>query len=541
MGQTRNEITHNLAERLCWEVARRDDSRVARRLYRKQEVDGVYRLDEGAVLDDFFHFLQRIGVMALLEEVHGAAIHREMLPFVQYVLLYGMKTLFGIESINALPSLLFSDEALMQLVGFNAQQVRQGICQRGATKRQGERAPGPICPDTLAKNIVKWNLRDLELVFNGAIRALAKAGVFGAKVTGIADGTDLETTARYTGCGHVTRKVRIEDKRGKVHEIEVTVYGWKVLLLIDAVTKIPLAVKVGQIQEHEALWARALVTQARMNLAGDARLAKVVFDKGFLDGTTLWWLDQHGIRFVVPAKANMAVTADARAQAAAGEDLTVGRRVHTVRHGQGSRAWTERLETEVVGLTGLTTYDQYGTPEHARHANRRDFQANPLNAVVVRKWQGKEYGPGGKTVFLTNAPVAKPLQVFDDYDDRSLIENCCIKEAKQQWDLGHPPQKTARAVRVHVLFTLLMFALATAYRLQCEREATGGEPVGWQRWRRQLLEQTRDQVIVFAQGYYGIFHLAEYSLLLGVKLKDAPPGIGTLPEVLAKYGLPAHG
>jgi Transposase DDE domain len=541
MEQTHDEITQNLAERLCWEVARRDDSRVARRLYRKQLVDGVYRLDEGALLDDFFHFLQAIGVMALWEEAHGAAIHREMLPFVQYVLLYGVKTLFGIESINALPRLLFSDEAVMQLVGFNAPQVRQGICQRGATTRQGERAPGPICPDTLAKNIVKWNLRDLEAVFNGAIRAFAKAGVFGKQVTGIADGTDLETTERYSGCGQVTRQVRIADKRGKVHEIEVTVYGWKVRLLIDAVTTMLLAVKVGQIQEHEALWARALVTQARANLAGYARLAKVVFDQGFLDGPTLWWLDQQGLRFVVPAKTNMAVTADARAQAAAGEDLTVGRRVHTVRHGQGKAAWTARLETEVVGITGLTTYDQYGTPEQARQANRRDFQANPVNAVVVRQWSGKDYGPGGKTVFLTNAPVEKPLRVFDDYDDRSLIENCCIKEAKQQWDLGHPPQKTDRAVRVHVLFTLLMFALATAYRLQYEQKASGEEPVGWQRWRRQLLEQNRDQVIVFAQGYYGIFHVAEYSLLLGARLKDVPPGIGTLPEVLAKYGLTKRG
>jgi hypothetical protein len=237
----------------------------------------------------------------------------------------------------------------------------------------------------------------------------------------------------------------------------------------------------------------------------------------------------------------MAVTADARAQAAAGEELTVGRRVHTVRHGQGRQAWTERLETEVVGITGLTTYDQYGAPEHVHHANRRDFQANPINAVVVRKWQGKDYGPGGRTVFLTNAPVEQPLQSFDDYDDRSLIENCCIKEAKQQWDLGHPPQKSGRAVRVHVVFTLLMFALATAYRLQCEREARGHEPVGWQRWRRQLLEQSRDKVIVFAQGYYGIFHLAEYSLLLGVKLKDVPPEIGSRQQVLAKYELPARG
>jgi Transposase DDE domain len=301
----------------------------------------------------------------------------------------------------------------------------------------------------------------------------------------------------------VTRKVRIEDKQGRVHAIEVTVYGWKVLLLIDARTKIPLPVKVAKIHEHEALWSRALVTQARMNLAGVARLQKVIFDKGFLDGTTLWWLDQHAVTFVVPAKADMAVTADARAQAAAGGEITVGRRAHTVRHGQGKTARTERLETEVVGIRGLTTYDQYGTPEHGRHINRRDFQPNAIHTVVVRQWQGKDYGPGGKTVFLTNAPVEKPLQVFDDYDDRSLIENCCIKEAKQQWDLGHPPQKTERAVLVHVVFTLLMFALATAYRLACERQATSGELVGWQRWRRQLLEQTREKVIVFAQGCYG--------------------------------------
>jgi len=102
MRQTQDEITQNLAERMCWEVARRDDARVARRLYRKQVVDGVYRLDAGALLDDFFHFLENVGVMALLADVDGTAIHREMVPCVQYVLLYGLKTLFGLERINAL-------------------------------------------------------------------------------------------------------------------------------------------------------------------------------------------------------------------------------------------------------------------------------------------------------------------------------------------------------------------------------------------------------------------------------------------------------
>ena len=65
--------------------------------------------------------------------------------------------------------------------------------------------------------------------------------------------------------------------------------------------------------------------------------------------------------------------------------------------------------------------------------------------------------------------------------------------------------------------------------------------MGWQRWRRPLLEQRRDQVIVWAQGSDGSLHGADYAWLLGAKLKDVPPAIGTRQEVLAKYGLTAHG
>jgi hypothetical protein len=153
---------------------------------------------------------------------------------------------------------------------------------------------------------------------------------------------------------------------------------------------------------------------------------------------------------------------------------------------------------------------------------------------VVRKWPGKDAGPGGKTVVLTKAPGEQPWQVFDDADDRRLSENCCLTATKQQWELGHPPQQTDRAVRVQVVCTRLLFAVATASRVACAREATGGEPVGWQRWRRQLLEQTREKVIVFAKGYDGISQLAEYSLLLGVKLQDHPPGMGSQQEIRAQ-------
>ena len=61
----------------------------------------------------------------------------------------------------------------------------------------------------MANDIVKLNLRGLEALFNGSIRALAQAGIFGPKVTGILDAADLETTKRYSGCGQVTGKVRL--------------------------------------------------------------------------------------------------------------------------------------------------------------------------------------------------------------------------------------------------------------------------------------------------------------------------------------------
>jgi hypothetical protein len=86
-----------------------------------------------------------------------------------------------------------------------------------------------------------------------------------------------------------------------------------------------------------------------------------------------------------------------------------------------------------------------------------------------------------------------------------------------------------------------MCALATAYRLPCAQAEAGAEPIGWQRWRRQLLEQTRDLVSIFAQDCYGIFHPAEYSLLLGVKRNDVPPGLGIRQDSLVKSGLVAHG
>ena len=175
------------------------------------------------LLDGFFHFLRELRCLNQMERVQGKAIQRERVPVVQYLLRYGLKTLFEIERMHALPVLLFSDEALMHVVAFSGRQVRHNVCLRGTAKRQGPRAGRPNYPEILANNWGKLSLRDLEAWFNGTLRALAKTGIYGAKVTEIIDATDLVTTDQYEGWGQVTRIQKVTDERGNVHEIEVTV------------------------------------------------------------------------------------------------------------------------------------------------------------------------------------------------------------------------------------------------------------------------------------------------------------------------------
>jgi hypothetical protein len=194
--QTKEGITTHLVERLDGRFARRDESRRARRLGKQQPVEAIYSLEEGAILDACVPFLDEGGVLSRWQALQGEDIQREMGDFFQDVMLDGMKTRLGIEAMNALPDLLCRDAAAMRLAGFNAMQIRQGICQRRHEKRQGAKPPGPLCLDTWADTIVKLSLTAMEAFLHGVVQDLAKAGVFVRQVTGMLDGTALETTAR---------------------------------------------------------------------------------------------------------------------------------------------------------------------------------------------------------------------------------------------------------------------------------------------------------------------------------------------------------
>src|SRR5690348_16456636 len=95
-------------ERLNWQLAWRDDERVGQALYNGEEIEEMHELSEAGLLDEFFVFLEEVGMMAVLERLELPGVQRVLVPTVQFVLLYLLKVLFGGESMNALPRWLFS-------------------------------------------------------------------------------------------------------------------------------------------------------------------------------------------------------------------------------------------------------------------------------------------------------------------------------------------------------------------------------------------------------------------------------------------------
>src|SRR6266436_8683460 len=262
-----------IQERLNWKVARRDDAQVAQGLYAGEAIEEMHELSDAGVLDEFFVFLEEVGMLQAFEQVSVPAVKRVLVPTVQFVLLYFLKVLFGSSSMNELPRVLFSNLALMELVGFNAQQCENGLTKRGDASRLTKKKQGPITAQCLADNICKITQEEMERLFNTMVQLLARRGWFAGKLLVALDGSKVPTPESYEGCGKLkqTRKVKVKGQKEPVTQ-EYYLYGWKVLVLIEVQTRLPLAMKLVPIQEYEGKWLVPLLEQAQENLGTDATI-----------------------------------------------------------------------------------------------------------------------------------------------------------------------------------------------------------------------------------------------------------------------------
>jgi hypothetical protein len=542
---SRDQLQETLCNRLFWHTAERDDAKVADHLFHHREMDVVYAMDEATLFDSFFNYLREINVFPLLQHLDSQSQQRKNVPFLQMLLVFLMKVVGSIKTIDEISDLLLTDELLMSMCGFNAHQVKNGSCDRGTKLRKTPppQIRGSLCVDTVANHIVTITPRRIENFFNRSIQQLARKGIFPKKIHAACDCTLYETTSKFKGCGSVTRNVKPKArgyrKSGELKEVPVTLYGWKVWAIYEIRTNMPLAIKIDRIEKPDNLHVLAVLEQAKENVKISSTIDSLVIDRGFLDGKVLYEIDQQGIEFVIPLKRNMEAGKDARQLALDSESFPPVTREVELGHGYGKKKYTEKVLTTLVGVPDLLTCDWFNPEGSQANTTKKDYEPIPLNAVVVKTWDNKTPPLEKQIVFVTNIDVKDPFVTFDRYDDRSLMENKLFREVKQNWHFEHPPKKTKEGVYVQAYMTMGMKALTTAF-LKWQEDQLQLQALGkystWQMYRRKLKVLNRNKLIVFVDQHFGIFPSHEVFMLANVPVHDIAKELNiTREQVYAKY------
>jgi len=356
------------------------------------------------------------------------------------------------------------------------------------------------------------------------------------------DSSEIQSTELCEGCGKVKKEKSpvVRQRKGRVRKVFEIVFGFKVWVAWDPVSRLPLALRFATIEVSDLDFARQVIEQAVANLADHAKIVSLAIDRGFIDGKFLWWLhDTMHITFYIPAKTSMDVYADAISLTDSGIRET---RDETRSVGSGKNKESVVDHWDVVGIESLTSAGFYGEFGSGNHQNRKDFVANPLNAVVVLDDPFKRNNPDCDTlVILTNGPVQRPLKVYDGYDARSEIENGLFREAKQAWFIERPARNNADAFRSHVYLTVLMMALTATFQTwmdQQDKLEEKGRETGIRKLREKVREENGNKLIVFDESRYAIFEAYEVLILCGTNVRK-PTGVPqaiSKRDILLKYG-----
>jgi hypothetical protein len=554
----------NIAQRLSFQTAAKDQAGIARDLAAGKDVPEVYHLSDAGFFDEFFYFLEEIGVMPRLMELDPKLSSRPTtIRFPALILIYLMRIVAGLAFYWHIEPVVLHSQALMRLVGFNGREILEGTSRRGRKKPAAESSPeaadgserpddsaqsdpatpirGPVCADSVATWIQAIAACALERLFNTVVAVLAARSFFPKRVHATLDSSEIESTQRCQGCGMVTREKppELRLRKGRIKKVLERVFGFKIWVVWEPTSSLPLAMRFATIETADTTLAREVVAQAKANLGEHATLASLAFDRGFTDGAFWWWLNQQKIHFYVPAKKKMAVYHDALACVDAGVRQSRQKK-RWVGYGKNKTQVTDSWE--VVGISALTSAGFYGEKGSGSHENAAGFSPNPINAVVVVDDPYRQNNPGCDTlVILTNAPVDKPLSVYKGYDQRSEMENALFREAKQGWFIERPAKNTAKAFRAHAYLTLITMALTTAFRTwleQQDKKERAGENTGIRKFRQQVRQENCNKVIVFDEGRYAIFEVYELVILCGrtvVRPRGVPENI-TQADILRKYG-----
>ena len=132
-------------------------------------MDIVYPMDEATLFDSFFNYLQQIDVFDSLEHLDPQKQKRKNIPFFTITLVFLMKVVGAIKTIDETSDLLLTDEVLTTLVGVPDLLTCDWLNPQGSKVNSAKKDYVPIALNAVVvktgdnKNFLKWQEQQLQL------------------------------------------------------------------------------------------------------------------------------------------------------------------------------------------------------------------------------------------------------------------------------------------------------------------------------------------------------------------------------------------
>ena len=111
------DASKNIADRLAWHTANRDQAGIAKDLADGKDIPEVYGLGKAGLFDEFFYFLDRFGFTSLFTKLKPKK-RNSPVPFMRIVFIYMMRIVAGLHFFWHMDPVILSGHSLMRLAGF---------------------------------------------------------------------------------------------------------------------------------------------------------------------------------------------------------------------------------------------------------------------------------------------------------------------------------------------------------------------------------------------------------------------------------------
>jgi len=457
---------------------------------------------------DLMRFCEKVDVIKILNSASGDFKRKSISLVGKFLLIYIIRLFVGITNTRGIKELI-EDYGVMTLLGFKHVEIKHGITKRGKSNQYGRkfsRKAGTMDAFTIINNIAKFSLEIVIECHSSIVKNLVKLGVKFGQVYAL-DSTIVHTKNDYPGAGKTSRK----DKEDCKSSPPVTIWGFKLFILYDIKTRIPVSMVIVSAEKADCKYLLSLVKKGEENL-GKGKIKVVVADRGFIDGNAMWKLKyEMKIDFIIPAKSSMIVWEDAISFREAAQKAKL---IESWKYAKG--------QSGGFMVPGLRSYSDYNK-ESAKSKKYRN--GCPINAVVVTIWRDMQIAVGKEKVLLTSLTGNSAVEIIQKYRLRSFIENCGFRELKQAALLSRLPKRKGKGTETSAYIHIALCVITTTifygfiYWRKLRRRSKAQiktDPIHMREFRKQT-KCKPNAIFVLYERYYAILTLDELLAAAGIE------------------------